>query len=50
MEHSVMQLVLLAVAAVVLGTYAHQNPARSAGPLDPYTAWMIRQQKPALHR
>lgn len=45
-----MELVLLAAGAVALGIHAHRHPARSAGPLDPYTAWLIRQQKPALHR
>ena len=45
-----MELVLVAAAAAALGTLAHQKPLRSVGPLDPYTAWLLRQQKPALHR
>jgi hypothetical protein len=45
-----MELVLLVAAATALALYAHQHPPRSGGPLDPYTAWLIRQQKPALHR
>jgi hypothetical protein len=44
-----MELVLLAAAAA-LGIHVYRNPLRSAGPLDPYTAWLLRQQKPALHR
>ena len=45
-----MELVLLAAAAVALGIHVHRNPVRQAGPLDTYTAWLLRQQKPALHR
>ena len=45
-----MELVLIAAAAAALAVYARQHPVRSAGPLDPYTAWLLRQQKPALHR
>jgi hypothetical protein len=45
-----MELVILAAAAVALGVHVHRNPVRSAGPVDAYTAWLVRQQKPALHR
>ena len=48
-----MELVLIAVivlAAVALAVYAHHNPPRWIGPVDAYTAWLLRQQKPALHR
>ena len=45
-----MELVILAAAAVALGTYAHKNPPHPVGSLDVYTAWLLRQQKPALHR
>ncbi len=45
-----MTLVLLAAAAAALAAYAHQHPANSFGPLDPYTGWLLRQQKPSLHR
>jgi hypothetical protein len=45
-----MELVLLAAAAAALAVFAHQHPARSVGPLDDYTAWLVRQQKPSLHR
>ena len=45
-----MELVLLAVAGAALATYAHQHPARSSAPLDAYTGWLLRRQKPSLHR
>ena len=45
-----MELVLVAVAAAALAAVAHANPPRPVGPADAYTAWLIRQQKPALHR
>ena len=45
-----MELVLITATAVVLGAYAHANPARATGPLDTYTSWLLRQQKPSLHR
>jgi hypothetical protein len=45
-----MELVLIATAAVALGVHAHRHPVRSTGPLDTYTAWLLRQRKPALHR
>lgn len=45
-----MEIILLAATAAAVALYAQQHPPRLAGPLDPYTAWLIRQQKPALHR
>ena len=45
-----MELVLLVAAALAVGAYARQHPVPAAGPLDSYTHWLIRQQKPALHR
>ncbi|WP_162529635.1 hypothetical protein [Nocardioides caldifontis] len=45
-----MELVILAAAAVALGIHAYRNPVRANGPVDAYTAWLLRQQKPALHR
>ena len=44
-----MELVLIAVAAVALGVVSHRT-ARTPGPLDDYSSWFIRQEKPALHR
>ncbi len=44
-----MELVLAAAAAVALSAYARLHPVAS-GPLDTYTTWLLRQQKPALHR
>ena len=49
-EGAVMELVILAAAAVALAVHVHRNPVRSVGPHDIYTAWLVRQQKPALHR
>lgn len=45
-----MHLVLIAATAVALGVHARRNPGRSTGPVDTYTAWLLRQRKPALHR
>ena len=45
-----MELVLLAAAAVALGLYAHRHQPPALGPLDAYSSWLLRQQKPALHR
>ena len=45
-----MELALFAAAAVVLTVEARRHPARPTAPADSYTAWLLRQQKPALHR
>ena len=45
-----MELVLLAAGVAVLTGYAHQHPAPSSTPLDTYTGWLVRRQKPSLHR
>jgi hypothetical protein len=45
-----MELAILAAAAVALGIHVRKNPPHPVGPVDVYTAWLLRQQKPALHR
>jgi hypothetical protein len=45
-----MELVLVATGVAALAAYAHQHPARSFAPLDPYTGWLVKRQKPSLHR
>ena len=46
-----MEIVLFAAGALAaLSGFAHHNPPRSSGAVDPYTAWLLRHEKPALHR
>ncbi len=45
-----MELVLLAAGVAALTAYAHRHPAPSYAPLDTYTGWLVRRQKPSLHR
>jgi len=45
-----MELVILAAAAVARGIQVRKNPPHPVGSVDAYTAWLVRQQKPALHR
>lgn len=43
-----MHLVILAAAGAALAVYAHRNPAGSTGALDPWSFWLIRNEKPTL--
>lgn len=49
MEPFVIELVLIAIAAVAVGVASHKT-ARPTGPVDAYTAWFLRHHKPELHR